>query len=364
MTNDFLATNFLNVSSKRMNEVIFETFFYIYTCVMYFGLIYFSDSISPTVAGLSITALIMIKTTFSWCLQELRATQTQMVCVNRVIEYTKLKPEESSAAVPIKVEGDWPSSGSVVFENVSLAYEKDENGQNRMVLRGINAQIASGEKIGICGRTGAGKSSLITCLFRLVDFDGSIRVDQVDTKQLKLATVRRAISIIPQDPILFSGTIRTNLDPFNEFSNADIWRCLVDANLDRSLFTTNEGSSQKSIEELLNSEVTDKGSNLSAGQRQLMCLARALLRNNKILVLDEATANVDHETDQLIQATIRTKFSTCTVLTIAHRINTIIDFDRIMVVDAGQIVEFDKPKVLLESKGHFYQMANKAGLVN
>ncbi|XP_018392368.1 PREDICTED: multidrug resistance-associated protein 4-like isoform X2 [Cyphomyrmex costatus] len=188
-------------------------------------------------------------------------------------------------------------------------------------------------KIGIVGRTGAGKSSLIQALFRLADVDGLIEIDEVDTSQIGLHDLRSKISIIPQEPFLFSGSLRQNLDPFELYADDPLWRALEEVKL----------------KELgLETHINEGGSNLSVGQRQLVCLARAIVRNNPILVLDEATANVDPRTDELIQTTIRRKFEKCTVLTIAHRLNTVMDSDRILVMDAGNAVEFDHPYVLLQ----------------
>ena len=206
--------------------------------------------------------------------------------------------------------------------------------------------------MGIVGRTGAGKSSLISILFRLVEPDGDVIIDNLDTQMLGLHELREKISIIPQDPVLFSGSIRRNLDPFHQYADDQLWAALKDANLNKLV-----DSSAK-----LESVVTEGGSNLSVGERQLLCLARALLKQNKILVLDEATANVDLETDELIQRTIKTKFAMCTVLTVAHRLNTIIDMDKVLVLDAGRVVEFDEPYLLLQGRtGLFHSMVKQTG---
>lgn len=177
-------------------------------------------------------------------------------------------------------------------------------------------------------------------------------MDGVDISSIGLHELRSKLTIIPQDPILFSGTVRHNLDPFNQFKDDELWRCLADANLAKTV---------ANMTGQLDGEIADSGANLSAGQRQLVCLARALLRKNKVLILDEATANVDYETDELIQTTIRTKFTDCTVLTIAHRLNTVIDMDKVLVLDAGQVREFDEPHLLLKQEGLFYDMVQKTG---
>ncbi|XP_047002729.1 multidrug resistance-associated protein 1-like [Schistocerca americana] len=212
------------------------------------------------------------------------------------------------------------------------------------------------DRVGIVGRTGAGKSSLTLALFRIIEpAGGSIEIDNVDVTKLGLHVLRSCLTIIPQDAVLFSGTLRLNLDPLNKHSDEEVCHALEQAHLK----TFVEGHAAG-----LSHEVTEGGENLSVGQRQLVCLARALLRKTKVLILDEATAAVDLETDDLIQQTIRTEFEQCTVLTIAHRLNTIMDYNRIIVLNKGKVVEFDSPQSLLEDRTSiFYSMAKDAGLV-
>lgn len=229
------------------------------------------------------------------------------------------------------------------------------------------------------GRTGAGKSSIIQAIFRLANNDGQILVDGVDTGVLGLHDLRKSISIIPQDPVLFSGSLRFNLDPFDEKSDVEMWNALEQVPIEfpinaKGCVRTKEriiyyNYFQVELKEAVSSlaggidcKMLDGGSNFSMGQRQLVCLARAILRNNKILILDEATANVDPETDKLIQNTIRNKFVDCTVLTIAHRLHTVMDYDRVLVVDAGEIVEFDHPYELVQRPDSFLrQLVNQTG---
>ena len=246
----------------------------------------------------------------------------------------------------------WPSQGVVSFENYSTRYREGLE----LTLHDICFTTKASEKVGIVGRTGAGKSSVALALFRIIEpVAGRIMVDGVDITQLGLKKLRSRLSIIPQDPVLFSGTIRFNLDPSAVRSDCDIWNALEVAHLKTFIERREDG---------LNFAVEEGGSNLSGGQRQLVCLARALLRKSKILVLDEATSAVDMETDALIQETIQTEFKDCTILTIAHRLNTIMEYDRILVLDEGRIAEFDTPKNLLDIEdGLFYRMVNDAGLV-
>ncbi|GFR59420.1 canalicular multispecific organic anion transporter 1 [Elysia marginata] len=211
-------------------------------------------------------------------------------------------------------------------------------------------------KVGIVGRTGAGKSSLALALFRLIEASsGSISVDGINLGEIGLHDVRSRLTILPQDPVLFFGSLRMNLDPLSVYSDGQLWAALTRAHLRDFVVSLPEG---------LDYPVGEEGQSLSVGQRQLVCLARALLKKTKILILDEATAAVDMETDTLIQNTIRTEFEKCTIITIAHRLNTIMDYDRIMVLDAGLIKEFDSPPNLLaDTESVFHSMAKEANLV-
>lgn len=207
--------------------------------------------------------------------------------------------------------------------------------------------------MGIVGRTGAGKSSIIQALFRLAaSTEGRIEIDGLDTETLGLHDLRSKISIIPQDPILFSGTLRENLDPFEQLTDDVIWSALEQVELKYAVSQLASG---------LTSKMSDGGANFSMGQRQLICLARAILRNNRILILDEATANVDPETDKLIQNTIRDKFANCTVLTIAHRLHTVMDSDKVLVMDEGRVVEFGHPYELIQKSGAFKSLIDQTG---
>lgn len=220
-------------------------------------------------------------------------------------------------------------------------------------MKNLTFAIEAKQKVGIVGRTGAGKSSLIAALFRLAPFEGSVYIDGVNTVTIGLHELRNKVSIIPQEPVLFSGTLRKNLDPFDEYTDDVLWSALEEVELKDIVNDLPEG---------LSSRVMEGGSNFSVGQRQLMCLARAIIRKNTILVLDEATANVDPQTDTLIQRTIQKKFANCTVLTIAHRLNTVMDSDKILVMDAGTVVEFDHPHVLLQNRnGFLFSMVQQTG---
>ena len=268
-----------------------------------------------------------------------------MVAVERIFAYIKLKPEidnEGGSIMPKRESQSIPNDvgmlyeGSVTFENVYLRYAEDLP----MVLRGVSLKVLGGSKMGVVGRTGAGKSSIINALFRLTNLSGGrILIDGVDISHLKLNRLRTQISVIPQDPMLFTGTLRFNLDPFDQFSDSEIWSSLEHVQL-RGLIASLQGG--------LSTTIQEDGSNFSVGEKQLLCLARALLRNTRILVVDEATANVDRVTDAKIQNTLRTSFTNQTVISIAHRLNTVIDYDRIVVLEQGEVVEMDYPHLLLQ----------------
>lgn len=300
-----------------------------------------------------ISLLLCLSSTgmFQYAIRLTAEIETAMVSVERVLEYGRLKSEDEldKPEIDDNLPEGWPKRGHIEFNKVSLRYSPD----TPHVLKNITLEVKPGEKIGIVGRTGAGKSSLITVLFRLVECEGQILVDGIDLRTLGLRQVRKNISIIPQDPSLFSGSIRKNLDPFDEHTDNALWSAVKEAGLG-PLITSLPGK--------LDGELMEGGTNLSVGQRQLLCLARALLKQNKILVLDEATANVDQETDDAIQLSIRTNFANCTILTIAHRLNTIIDMDKVLVMGAGQVLEYDEPHILLQNReGHFYSMIQQTG---
>jgi len=272
-----------------------------------------------------------------WTVRQSAELETTMISVERVHEYEDIEPEGAlEAPADKKPPQSWPEEGKIVFDELSLRYMPDPKEQN--VLKSLSFVIKPREKIGIVGRTGAGKSSLINALFRLSYNDGSVLIDKRDTSEMGLHDLRSKISIVPQEPVLFSGTMRYNLDPFDEYGDEKLWNSLEEVKLREMVANMATG---------LETKIIEGGSNFSVGQRQLVCLARAILRDNRILVMDEATANVDPQTDAIIQSTIRKKFKDCTVLTIAHRLHTVMDSDKILVMDGGRAVEFGTPYELL-----------------
>ncbi|XP_066550054.1 ATP-binding cassette sub-family C member 2 isoform X2 [Amia ocellicauda] len=307
------------------------------------------NSLDSGLVGLSISYALNVTQTLNWLVRMTSELETNIVAVERVSEYTEIE-NEASWVTERRPPQDWPDLGKVRFESYKVRYRPELD----LVLHGVTCDIDSTEKIGIVGRTGAGKSSLTNCLFRIIEAAGGrILIDGIDIATLGLHDLRSHLTIIPQDPVLFSGTLRMNVDPFEKYADEEIWRVLELSHLREFVGELPDGLYHK---------VTEGGENLSVGQRQLLCLARALLRKSRILILDEATAAVDLETDNMIQTTIRQEFSHCTVLTIAHRLHTIMDSSRVMVLEAGKIVEFDSPRELLHRHGHFYAMAKDAGL--
>ncbi|CAL8283025.1 unnamed protein product [Gadus morhua 'NCC'] len=320
----------------------------VFVIILTFACMSIRDDLGAGDVGLALSYAISIVGMFQWGVRQSAEVENLMISVERVMEYTELESEapwETEKRPPL----DWPSQGLVTFDGVNFSYSAD----GPVVLRNMNATFLPREKVGVVGRTGAGKSSLVSALFRLAEPQGKIYVDGILTSELGLHDLRQKMSIIPQDPVLFTDTMRKNLDPFSQHSDEELWNSLQEVQL------------KSVVEELPNKMETllaESGSNFSVGQRQLVCLARAILRKNRILIIDEATANVDPRTDKLIQRTIRDKFRDCTVLTIAHRLNTIIDSDRIMVLDAGEIQAYDAPYTLLQDpEGIFYKMVQQTG---
>ncbi|KAL0104953.1 hypothetical protein PUN28_016533 [Cardiocondyla obscurior] len=339
-----------------------DVFCFVFISIVTFSFLLLDQSFSGGEVGLAITQVMVMTGLIQWGMRQSAEVANQMMAVERVLEYIQLpaepnlkdrgayiKKKDKILALPSNVPKNWPDQGCITFRNVYMRYADEDP----PVLKSLNIIIFPGEKVGIVGRTGAGKSSLISALFRLAKVDGVIEIDGADTGLIALEDLRRNISIIPQDPVLFSGTLRRNLDPFNEFPDTDLWEALEEVELKEAVTTNGNG---------LESRVFDRGSNYSVGQRQLVCLARAILRNNRILMLDEATANVDPHTDALIQRTIRKKFATCTMLTVAHRLNTIMDSDKVLVMDKGRMSEYDHPHILLKnSYSQFTSLVRETG---
>ncbi|XP_024046310.1 ABC transporter C family member 2 isoform X2 [Citrus clementina] len=303
--------------------------------------------------GLLLSYALNITSLLTAVLRLASLAENSLNAVERVGNYIELPSEAPLVIESNRPPPGWPSSGSIKFEDVVLRYRPELP----PVLHGLSFTIPPSDKVGIVGRTGAGKSSMLNALFRIVELErGRILIDGFDIAKFGLMDLRKILGIIPQSPVLFSGTVRFNLDPFSEHSDADLWEALERAHLKDAIRRNSLG---------LDAQVSEAGENFSVGQRQLLSLSRALLRRSKILVLDEATAAVDVRTDALIQKTIREEFKSCTMLIIAHRLNTIIDCDQILLLDSGRVLEYDTPEELLSNEGSsFSKMVQSTGAAN
>uniref|UniRef100_A0A8C2GUF4 ABC-type glutathione-S-conjugate transporter n=1 Tax=Cyprinus carpio TaxID=7962 RepID=A0A8C2GUF4_CYPCA len=308
-------------------------------------------TLSPGMVGLAVSHSLQVTGFLSWIVRSWTDVENNIVSVERVKEYADTPKEAAWSIEGSSLPPSWPQKGTIEFQDYGLQYRKGLE----LALKGISVHIKEREKIGIVGRTGAGKSSLALGIFRILEAaKGQIYIDGINIAEIGLHDLRSRITIIPQDPVLFSGSLRMNLDPFDAYSDEEVWNALELAHLKNFV---------SELPDKLNHECSEGGENLSLGQRQLVCLARALLRKTKILVLDEATAALDLETDTLIQSTIRSQFEDCAVLTIAHRLNTIMDYTKVIVMDKGHIVEMDSPSNLIAKRGQFYYMCREAGLL-
>ncbi|KAL9978313.1 hypothetical protein ACROYT_G015813 [Oculina patagonica] len=297
---------------------------------------------NPAFAGLALTYALQTLDVTQYGVRMASEVENLMTSVERVMTYTQIGSEPGYNTETRPPE-PWPNEGSLAINDLSLVYF--EGGPR--ILKDINLCVSSKEKVGVVGRTGAGKSSLVSALFRMPEPLGKVFIDGVDISSIDLQEARRSMAVITQDPVLFGGTLKRNMDPFSQYNDQDLWTALEEVQL-KTLVEDLPGQ--------LEFQLKESGANLSVGERQLVCLARALIQKNKIIIMDEATANVDFKTDRLIQDVIRDKFKDSTVLTIAHRLNTIMDYDKVLVLDGGRVVEFDKPQVLIGKGGLFAEM--------
>ncbi|CAG8569610.1 26962_t:CDS:10 [Dentiscutata erythropus] len=336
-----------------------------------FGII-FRFSVLPSMTGLVMAYALQVIIVFCWCIKAFAKLETNMNSVERLIHYSENLEVEAKNIIPDnRPSSEWPTCGEIHIKNLEIKYRLD----SPLVLKGISIDIMAAEKIGIVGRTGCGKSTLANSFFRLIEAtSGNIIIDNIDISTIGLQDLRSNITIIPQDPVLFNGTIRSNLDPFNKHSDLELWDALCRVHLiENSSYTFEKKNSEAnlSVSEqknenhkplMLDSPVKENGLNFSQGQKQLIEIARALVRHSKLIIIDEATASIDFKTDHLIQATIREEFKDHTVITIAHRLRTVADYDRILVMDSGNVIEFDIPYLLMQkSDGVFRKMCKSSG---
>ncbi|KAF5273653.1 hypothetical protein FQR65_LT04653 [Abscondita terminalis] len=308
---------YLSTALSRALSFWIEGICFLYVCFITIYFVLNTESNEENI-GLAISQMLLLTGQLAWGIKQVTDVENCMISVERVLEYCAIKPEENTRK--LKPVDSWPESGQIKF-------------------------------VDVCLKTGAGKSSTIGALFQLVKTEGAITIDDVNIQNIPLNNLRKKISIIPQDPVLFKGSVRNNLDPFNEYADEVLWKALEEVRLKYVIDKLGSG---------LDSEISQNGANFSVGERQLICLARAIIRNNKILILDEATANVDLQTDDIIQETIKNKFKNCTVLTVAHRLKTIMDSDKVLVMEAGEILEYEHPHILLQNNnGAFYKMVQE-----
>ncbi|XP_038137298.1 multidrug resistance-associated protein 5 [Cyprinodon tularosa] len=334
------ATNYLFSCAMRWLAVRLDLISISLITAVALFIVFMQNQIPPAYAGLAISYAVQLTGLFQFTVRLLTETEARFTSVERINHYIKTLDSEAprqspEAATPAP---SWPQQGKMSFQDVNMRYRD----HLPLVLKNLSFTVFPEETIGIVGRTGSGKSSLAVALFRLVELSaGSIVIDGINIAQIGLDDLRSKLAIIPQEPVLFIGTIRSNLDPWDQYSDLQIWEALEKTHIKEMVCQ---------LPHSLHSEVTENGENFSVGERQLLCVARALLRNSKILILDEATAAIDTETDRLIQETIRSAFGSCTTLIIAHRLNTVMSCSRVMVLDNGQILEFDSPAALLANE--------------
>jgi ABC-type multidrug transport system fused ATPase/permease subunit len=311
-------------------------------------------SVSPSIGGLVLSYILSIVQMIQFTVRQLAEVENNMNATERIHHYGTGLEEEASLQLG-DVPPSWPDKGEIIFKDVQMRYREGLP----LVLQGLNMHVQAGERIGVVGRTGAGKSSIMSTLFRLVELSGgSITIDGVDISTIGLHDLRSKLAIIPQDPTLFRGTVRSNLDPFDEHTDLELWSALRQADLVGQEAQIDDKTGRIHLD----SPVEEEGLNFSLGQRQLMALARALVRGSQIIVCDEATSSVDFETDQKIQRTIVDGFKGKTLLCIAHRLKTIIGYDRICVMDAGRIAELDTPINLYDMGGIFRGMCDRSSI--
>lgn len=314
-------------------------------------------SVNPSIGGLVLSYILSIVQLLQFSIRQLAEVENGMNAVER-LRYYGHELEEEAPLHTIDVRESWPEKGEIIFDNVEMRYRDNLP----LVLKGLSIHIRGGERVGIVGRTGAGKSSIMSTLFRLVEISGgSITIDGINTATIGLSELRSRLAIIPQDPTLFKGTVRSNLDPFQEHTDLELWSALRQADLVPADANMEDRKTDASRIDL-DSAVEEDGLNFSLGQRQLMALARALVRGSQIIVCDEATSSVDMETDDKIQRTMATGFKGKTLLCIAHRLRTIIGYDRICVMDAGRIAELATPLELWKMDGIFRSMCDRSGI--
>ncbi|KAI1416998.1 abc transporter [Hypoxylon sp. FL1857] len=322
------------------------------------GCIAYYKSGSPGLVGFSLTNAIGLSQTILTLVRNMNELEVELNSFQRVAEYAEIEPEADPAdevSKASKVPAAWPETGYIEFENVTARYS--DNGPD--ILRDVTFYAMPGQRVAIVGRTGSGKSTIVRSLLRSTHLaSGTITIDGIDTSRIPLKRLRESISFVPQDSMVFSGDIRSNLDPLGRLDNTELQSVLTACNL---IQTRDVDGQEPGFGLSIHSQVAGSGKNFSSGQRQILGLARAMCRRSKVVILDEATASVDHETDVRMQQLIRSEFAGSTIITIAHRLRTIIDYDQIIVMDEGKVLEAGSPAELINKKGAFWGMLRNSG---
>ncbi|CAH2013757.1 unnamed protein product [Acanthoscelides obtectus] len=344
----YTSANYTSKCCARAFGYFLDLWCSIFIATIVARFVFLDHDITVGEIGLAITQAYTLTGFVQYGIRQWAEIENKMTSVERALEYTKAEQERNDMGILSSL--NWPIKGKIQFVDVSLRYCSTDS----YLLKNLNFTINPAEKIGIVGRTGAGKSTLITTLFRLYDHEGEIRIDDMDIKYLQLKTIRQKITIIPQEPVLFTGTIRDNLDPFGDYDDHEIWSAIEKA----GLRSAESGSNITSL------EITIDDAKLSSAQKQLLSIARAVLLKNKIVIFDELTANMDEVTEKLVTDVVKENFKSCTLLVVAHKLETIVGLDKVMVLEHGAIVEYNTPAMLLEEKnGVFYNMVKSSGLL-
>ncbi|KAK9888514.1 hypothetical protein WA026_000765 [Henosepilachna vigintioctopunctata] len=339
-----ISTQYISLVSWKFLQLYCHMLCAIFVAAILGTFMSFKSEFQAGDIGLSLTTAISLGMQLQWGIRNLIHLESTMTCVERSLEYIDEPQEDRSG----KLVENWPNKGSISFGKVNLTYPLNST----PVLKNINLDIAPNERVGVVGRTGAGKSSIIVALYRFYDVTGEISIDQNNIAEVSLDALRKGISIIPQEPVIFSGTIRSNIDPTNQYNDQEIWNSLETVNL-------------KGVITNLDANIDPKTCGFSLGEKQLISIARAVIRKNKIVVLDEATANMDKETEKEINTKIKEIFQDCTLLIIAHRMETILDCDKVIVMDQGEIIEYDSPLTLAQNENSkFYGIIKRTGALS
>ena len=328
---------------------ILLSIFYLIYLIIY---ILFNEDISTSQSvGITFTYSVILQDNLSWSFAIAADLENIMISLERCLQYTKIESEAPSKINQKDdqlIEKKWPTEGKIKFENYSVKYRPN----TEIVLKNLNFEIKGNEKIGVVGRTGSGKSTLGLCLFRILEpLEGTIYIEDEDITKIGLDILRKNLTIIPQNPYLMEGSLRYNIDPFNKKEDQEIISILKKIGFEYT----------ETDDQILKRKIEHNGSNLSVGEKQLVCIARAIIRKTKIIIMDEATANIDMKTEEKIQKVLQDSLNDSTIITIAHRIKSIIDYDKILVIDNGIIIEFDSPQNLLKNEQSlFFELYSKS----